>query len=133
MHIRGACYAVTGLGYSPPWSVNAGFVAGQKITLVIDTGSNSLSAATIAGYARAVRPSNCIRVINTERHFDHIGGNHYFAEQGAHIAAHAGVIRTESEFQDEIEEFNDAIINPVRRGRREAHVFFTGTQLKFAR
>jgi len=130
MHITGTCYAVTGLGYSPPWSVNAGFVAGEDVTLVIDTGSNSLSAASIHGYACAVKPKNRIRVVNTERHFDHIGGNGYFAGQGAPITAHVGVVRTEREFQEQIQEFNDTIANPVRRGLREANVFFSGTRLK---
>lgn len=130
MRITHLCYAVTGLGYASPWSVNAGFIAGQERTLIIDTGSNSLSAATIYGYAHAVRPANRMRVINTERHFDHIGGNHFFAQQGVPIAAHFGVVRTESEFEAEIQEFNDSIANPVRRRLHEANVFFSGTRLK---
>ena len=77
MRLSNRCYAVTGLAYSAPWCVNAGFIAGDKITLVVDTGANALAAQSIHGYASAARPSNQLRVINTEKHFDHIGGNSF--------------------------------------------------------
>ncbi|MFZ1979039.1 MAG: MBL fold metallo-hydrolase [Bacteroidota bacterium] len=66
------CYAITGLYYIPPWSVNAGFIAGKKKTLIVDTGGSTISAQTIDGYASSVRPGNEIIVINTEKHLDHI-------------------------------------------------------------
>ena len=31
MRVSQHCYAVTGLGYTPPWTVNAGFLAGREI------------------------------------------------------------------------------------------------------
>lgn len=129
MRLSRRCYAVTGLGYSPPWCVNAGFVAGDERTLVVDTGANTLAAQSIHGYASAARPGNQLRVINTEKHFDHIGGNGFFREHGIDVWGHAGVARTAAEFQAEVEEFNDAIPNAARRACGEARVFFHGTQL----
>jgi glyoxylase-like metal-dependent hydrolase (beta-lactamase superfamily II) len=61
--------------------VNAGFILGDAVTLVVDTSANAFGAATIQGYGTAARPSNRIQVINTEKHFDHIGGNGFFSEQ----------------------------------------------------
>lgn len=130
MRISPSCYAATGLAYSAPWSVNAGIAAGKDITLVVDTGSNALSAATLHGYAECARPGNSIRVINTEKHFDHIGGNSYFSRHDAEIWGHAEIRRTEDEFRAEIEEFNQAITNPARRAAGEARAFFAGTELK---
>jgi glyoxylase-like metal-dependent hydrolase (beta-lactamase superfamily II) len=59
------------------------FVVGQHTTLVVDTGANALAAATIHGYATVARPGNRLVVIDTEKHFDHLGGNGYFRERGA--------------------------------------------------
>jgi len=129
MRLSNRCYAVTGLGYAPPWSVNAGFVAGDHVTLVVDTGGNTLAAQTICGYASAVRPGNQLRVINTEKHFDHIGGNSFFLERGIDVWGHAGIARTAGEFQEEIAEFNAAIPNAARRERGEAAAFFHQTRL----
>jgi glyoxylase-like metal-dependent hydrolase (beta-lactamase superfamily II) len=123
------CFAVTGLGYVPPWCVNAGFVVGQHTTLVVDTGANALAAATIYGYATIARPGNRLAVIDTERHFDHIGGNGYFRELGAEIYGHAGIERTDGEFLSEIAEFNRQISDPARRARGEAEVYYRGTSL----
>jgi glyoxylase-like metal-dependent hydrolase (beta-lactamase superfamily II) len=128
VRIADRCYAVTGLAYSPPWCVNAGFVVGDCTTLVIDTGGNALAAATIHGYATAMRPSNALQVINSEKHFDHINGNNFFLDRGAKIWAHAGVYRTEQEFLQEKKEFNECIPNPARRAAHEEDVFFTGTR-----
>ncbi len=44
MKLSDRCYAVTGLGYSAPWSVNAGFVVGDDDTLVVDTGARPFPA-----------------------------------------------------------------------------------------
>ena len=117
MLLSNHCYAVTGLGYSSPWCVNAGFIAGDKMTLMVDTGGNRLAAQSIHGYASAVRPANQLRVINTEKHFDHIGGNGFFFAHGIDVWGHAAAVRTPEEFQAEIAEFNDAIPNPARRAR----------------
>jgi len=129
LRLSSRCFAVTGLGYSPPWTMNSGFVAGDESTLILDTGGNALAGATIHGYATAVRPRNRLLVLNLEKHFDHIGGNGYFRERGIDIFGHAGIQRTEAEFADEIDEFNNSIPNPARRARHEAEVFFTGTKL----
>jgi glyoxylase-like metal-dependent hydrolase (beta-lactamase superfamily II) len=129
MLLTSRCYAVTGLGYLPPWAVNAGFVVGARVTLVVDSGPSTAAARTIHGYAAAVRPSNGIRVVNTEKHFDHVCGNGFFASIGAEIWAHPLAVRTEAEFLAEIEEFNRVIPDPVRRARGEAGFFFLDTAL----
>jgi glyoxylase-like metal-dependent hydrolase (beta-lactamase superfamily II) len=129
MRLSNRCYAVTGLGYSAPWCVNAGFVTGDNLTVVVDTGANTLAAQTVHGYASAARQGNKLRVINTEKHFDHIGGNGFFREQGIDVWGHVGVVRTADEFQAEIAEFNDAIPNQARRALGEARAFFHGTRL----
>jgi glyoxylase-like metal-dependent hydrolase (beta-lactamase superfamily II) len=130
MRLSNRCYAVTGLGYSTPWCVNAGFVIGDNRTVVVDTGANTLAAQTVHGYASTAAPGNRICVINTEKHFDHIGGNGFFLEQGVEIWGHVGIARTTAEFQAEIAEFDDAIPNRARRSRGEARAFFHGTRLE---
>src|SRR5580658_10724238 len=112
MRLSSRCFAVTGLAYIPPWEVNSGFIAGEHTTLVVDTGANALAAATIHGYASAVRQVNRITVLNTEKHFDHIGGNSYFRDLGAEIHGHALIARTEEEFQEEQVEFRSLIQTP---------------------
>lgn len=129
MRLSARCYAVTGLGYSAPWCVNAGFVTGDKVTLVVDTGGNALAAQTVHGYAEAARPGNQLRVVNTEKHFDHIGGNGFFRDLGIDVWGHAGVARTGAEFAAEIAEFNLAIPNAARRARGEASAFFHRTHV----
>lgn len=129
MRISEHCYAATGLGYAPPWCVNAGIVAGANTTLVIDTGGNALAGQTVYGYAAAIRPTNKLRVINTEKHFDHIGGNCVFRENDILISGHIGITRTQEEFVAEINDFNDTIPNPARRLASEGSVFFAGTTL----
>jgi glyoxylase-like metal-dependent hydrolase (beta-lactamase superfamily II) len=129
MRLSERCYAVTGLGYSPPWCVNAGFVTGDSLTLVVDTGGNALAAQTLHGYASAARPGNQLRAINTEKHFDHIGGNGFFRERGIDVWGHDGIARTAGEFQAEISEFNETIPNRVRRARGEAKAFFHETSV----
>jgi glyoxylase-like metal-dependent hydrolase (beta-lactamase superfamily II) len=129
MRVSNRCYAVTGLGYMTPWCVNAGFITGDDITLVVDTGANAMAASSLHGYATSVRSSNQLRVINTEKHFDHIGGNNFFRGRGIDVWGHLKLHRTEEEFQAEMAEFNQAISNPVRRERREASCFYTGTSL----
>ncbi len=129
MRVSNRCYAFTGLGYVTPWCVNAGFIAGDDITLVVDTGANAMAAASIHGYATSVHPPNQLRVINTEQHFDHIGGNSFFRGRGIDVWGHSNLHRTEEEFQAEMAEFNQAISNPVRRSRGEASYFYAETRL----
>jgi glyoxylase-like metal-dependent hydrolase (beta-lactamase superfamily II) len=109
--------------------VNAGFVTGDNLTLVVDTGGNTLAGQTVHGYAAAAKPGNQLRVINTEKHFDHIGGNGFFRERGIDIWGHPGVARTALEFQAEVAEFNQAIPNAARRAHGEAGAFFHGTHV----
>ena len=129
MRISNRCYAVTGLAYSPPWCVNAGIIAGDESTLVIDTGANRLAAETIFGYASVVRPSNALRVINSEKHFDHIGGNSFFREQGIDVWGHRGIARTAEEFAAELADFKSMIGNPARRRAGEESAFYFDTEL----
>jgi glyoxylase-like metal-dependent hydrolase (beta-lactamase superfamily II) len=128
MQISSHCFAVTGLGYVSPWSVNAGFAVGDTTTLIVDCGGNWLAAQTIHGYARAIRPDNLILAVNTEKHFDHVGGNVFFRSQGIDVFGHAENFRTAEEFAAEITEFNDAIPDSLRRQRQEAHAFFHRTE-----
>lgn len=109
--------------------MNAGFVVGEESTLIVDTGANALAAATIQGYASAIRPANRIMVLNTEKHFDHIGGNGYFREKGIDVWGHSGIGRTEDEFRSELAEFNAAIPHPARRAHAEERAFYDQTSL----
>jgi glyoxylase-like metal-dependent hydrolase (beta-lactamase superfamily II) len=129
MRISPRCFAVTGLAYVPPWSVNSGFVTGEHTTLVIDTGANALAAATIHGYATAARPANRLLVANTEKHFDHIGGNGFFRNLSIDVYGHSTIDRTDTEFLREQAEFNAAIQDQPRRARGEAAAFYAGTTL----
>lgn len=129
MQITPHCYAVTGLAYSPPWFVNSGFIAGDHMTLIVDTGGNAAAATTIVGYAQAVRPANHVVALNTEKHFDHIGGNSYLRDRGIDIWGHEALVRTPEEFAAEVDEVNDTIQMASRRAHREAEVFFAGTKL----
>lgn len=123
------CYAVTGLAAESPWLVNAGFICGTEKTLIVDTGSTYLSAKTIYGYAESVSPSNQLLVINTEPHFDHIGGNCFFRDRGIDIFGHPELKRDEVDLQRNIREFNDTIANAVRSAAHEAKCFYTQTTL----
>lgn len=129
MRISDRCLAVLGLGYLPPWTVNAGFITGDESTLVVDTGANAATASTIHGYASIARPSNRLLVLNTERHFDHIGGNGFFRDLGIDVYGHVSIERPEDEFRAEVDEFNAQISNPARRAHREAQVFYHNTRL----
>lgn len=129
MRLSNRCFAVTGLGYLPPWTVNAGFVTGDNTTLIIDTGANAAAAATIHGYSTTARPSNGLLVLNTERHFDHIGGNGYFRARGVDIYGHATIQRTDDEFRAEMADFNREMSNAARRAQQESRVFYHGTHV----
>lgn len=127
MKLSKKCYAVTGLYYQIPWSVNAGFIVGSDKTLIIDSGSNYISAQTIHGYAETTRPDNEIILINTEKHLDHIGGNGFFSERLMHIYGHALINRNQAELTNSILEMNELITNSVRHNHNEAFVPFADT------
>ncbi len=129
MKYSDTCYGITGLSAETPWVVNAGFVVGRHSTLIIDTGSNYLSAKTIYGYSKSVNAQNRIIVVNTEPHFDHIGGNSFFVEMGINILAHPGIKRTHGEFVLNKMEFNSTIVNPIRKSRGESDAFYYKTFL----
>jgi glyoxylase-like metal-dependent hydrolase (beta-lactamase superfamily II) len=127
MKLTNNCYAVTGLYFVPPWNVNAGFVVGKQNTLIVDSGSNLVSAQTIYGYANSVRPENELLLINTEKHLDHIGGNGYFSEKGVSIYGHSSINRNQNEFSVMLDEINLGISNTVRRNNREEEIGFKNT------
>lgn len=123
------CYGITGLSAETPWQVNSGFVVGNKATLIIDTGSNYLAAKTIYGYCRSVNVKNTLIGVNTEPHFDHIGGNSFFQEKGVDIYAHPAIRRKPEDFLQNKRDFNSTIVNKVRRSRNESDAFFYMTTL----
>ncbi len=129
MKISDRCFAVTGLGFTPPWEVNAGFVVGERTTLVVDTGPSALAARTIHGYASAVRAGNDLVALNTEPHVDHLLGNCVFHDHGVPIWGHATCQRGEDALDLNAEELNAAIPEPGRRAAREAWVFFGGSRI----
>jgi glyoxylase-like metal-dependent hydrolase (beta-lactamase superfamily II) len=127
LRITSRCYAVTGLAFALPWAVNAGFVVGAGTTLVIDTGPNTLAAQTIHGYAVAAGAGNRLIAVNTEPHFDHLGGNSFFRERGIDIYGHCRIHRTAAELAATIAECNQSIPDRRRRERNEAAVLFQKT------
>ncbi|MEP7354483.1 MAG: MBL fold metallo-hydrolase [Acidobacteriota bacterium] len=129
MRISSRCHAVLGLAYLPPWSVNAGIVTGEEVTLIVDTGANALAASTIHGYATALRPGNRMMVINAEKHFDHIGGNSFFHDLGIDVYGHSEIERTEAEFAAEMADFKAAIMDPARQASGEESAFYHATRL----
>lgn len=129
MKITKHCYAVLGLGYFPPWTVNSGIAAGENITAIIDTGPSYTSALTILGYAASVKPANEIIVINTEKHLDHIGGNSLFKNKGIKISGHPKIYRNPNDLKEDIEEYNKSIINKARRDAGEEKIFYKNTEI----
>lgn len=123
------CYGITGLSAETPWVVNSGFIVGSHSTLIVDTGSNYLSAKTIYGYSQSVDPNNKLVVVNTEPHFDHIGGNSFFNEMGVDIFAHPAIRRKHEDFIQNKKDFNSTITNPVRQLKNECEAFFYKTTL----
>lgn len=102
---------------------------GAHSTLVVDTGSNYFTARTIDGYARCAKPDNGLIAVNTEPHFDHIGGNGFFRSQGIDIWAHPKLRRIDSDFLANCDDFDETIRNEVRRAARESRAFYLGTEL----
>src|SRR4051812_21732241 len=120
MKISQHCYAITGLSFIPPWTVNAGFITGGAATLVVDTGANMQAARTIYGYARSARPTNDLFVVNTERHLDHISGNSLFRELDIDIYGHHAIARSEEDLAVAMNEMRAAIPFPIRARLNEA-------------
>ena len=129
MRISEHCFAITGLGFFPPWEVNAGFVTGDRRTLVVDTGPTYLAAQTVFGYATGVRPGNDMLALNTEMHIDHLLGNSFFEERSVPIWGHARCERTADALEANVEEFSATIPEPGRRERGEAAIFFAGSRI----
>ncbi len=129
MKLTDHCFAVTGLYYIPPWSVNAGFIIGEKKTLIIDSGSNYISAQTIYGYAKTAKPDNELLLINTERHLDHIGGNSYFFEKGISIYGHFLINRNQNELTSMIDDLNQSIPQRMRKEANEGLIAFGNTRI----
>lgn len=127
MKISASCYAIHGLFTLSPWVVNSGFILGESKTLIVDAGANYLTAQTIFGYATCAREENELMLVNTEPHFDHIGGNCFFSEKGIPIYGHEGINRTREEFLGLAEEFNKTITSPKRREAREEETLFENT------
>ena len=129
MKLSESCYMVTGLSGPGHWVPISGFVTGTEKTLVIDTGMTYMSARTIFGYAQAVRPGNEMMVAITEPHFDHIGGNCFFQEQGIDIYGHRGVNRPADLIDIAKEELNRAIEGDARRKANEEEAYYLNTRI----
>ena len=66
---------------------NSVFLVSEEGVLLTET-SYQHYAETLAGLIASVTPNPVRQVVNTHWHGDHIGGNAYFAAQGAAIMAH---------------------------------------------
>lgn len=129
MQLSKHCHALTGFAYVPPWSVNAGFVAGESRTLIVDTGPTALAAATILGYAQAARPGNALLAIDTERHLDHVAGNELLRSRGIDVYGHPSIDRTDEEYASDVAEFCRSVPDPRRRAAGEGQIPFAGTRI----
>jgi cyclase len=129
MRVSDHCYAASGFAYIPPWGVNAGFVVGEGATLIVDSGPSPAAAETILGYALSVRPGNALRLVNTERHLDHIIGNSVFHNQGIDIYGHASIARTDDDLRADVEEYNTCIPDMARRAAREGRLLFADARI----
>ncbi|MDP2873330.1 MAG: MBL fold metallo-hydrolase [Bacillota bacterium] len=58
--------------------VNAGFIAGQDLTLVIDTMNSPADGRDIAAFVAKSTPARIMAVVNTHNHADHTFGNQVF-------------------------------------------------------
>jgi glyoxylase-like metal-dependent hydrolase (beta-lactamase superfamily II) len=71
-----------------------GWVELPEGILVIDTGPSARAGAMLGDTIRARSGSRPIKwVVNTHAHADHVGGNGYFAAQGASFIAQAGAAK----------------------------------------
>jgi cyclase len=121
------CYALAGFAYLPPWSVNAGFVCGERLTLIVDTGPTAHAAATILGYAQAARPGNTVLAVNTELHLDHLAGNSLLRDQGIDVYGHPSIARTDADLLADVTEYAESVVDRDRRD--EARLPFLGTHI----
>lgn len=128
MKVTDNCYMVSGLCAESPWAVNAGFVVGEHTTMVVDTGTSYFAAQTIFGYACCAGPGNKMVVVNTEPHFDHIGGNSFFRGKQIDIFSHPDLKRTAQEFQNNKDDLDETIVNRVRKRAKESKAFYYGTE-----
>ncbi len=129
MKISERCYVIYGLTTMPPWMVNSGFIVGNEKTLIVDCGSNYLSAKTIYGYAKAAKPDNELIAINTEPHFDHIGGNCFFNEMGIDIYGHSDINRPENIIEEVKKEYSKTILSEARKDKNEEDLVFYNTEV----
>ena len=129
MRLTAHCHALAGFAYVPPWSVNAGFVWGERRTLIVDTGPSAQAAATILGYAEATRPGNTILAIDTERHLDHIAGNHLLRARGIDVWGHPSIRRTDAELASDVAAYSACVADCLRRGEGEGRIPFLGTRI----
>ena len=127
MRLGPHCYALAGFAYLPPWSVNAGFVCGERLTLIVDTRPTAYAAATILGYAQAARPANTVMAVNTELHLDHLAGNSLLREQGIDVYGHPSIVRTDADLMADVTEYGASVIDPDRYD--EARLPFLGTHI----
>ena len=97
------------------WSVNAGFVCGERRTLIVDTGPTAYAAATILGYAQAARPGNTVMAVNTELHLDHLAGNSLLRECGIDVYGHPSIVRTDADLMADVTTYATSVIDPDRR------------------
>lgn len=127
MKISDNCYLISGLSGPGHWVPIAGFITGNHKTLVIDTGMTYMSGRTIHGYALAAKPDNEILAAVTEPHFDHIGGNCFFKEQGIEIFGHKDIQRPNELIEAAKVELNTVIDNSCRKkaGEEDAYFLFT--------
>ncbi len=129
MRVSARCHALLGFAYVPPWSVNAGFVYGDARTLIVDTGPTALAAATILGYAEAVRPGNALLAVDSERHLDHVAGNAFLRARGIDVYGHPAVRRTEAELAADVDEYCACVPDAERRAAGEGRIPFAGTAI----
>ncbi len=129
MRLGDHCHALAGFAYLPPWSVNAGIVCGEARTLIVDSGPTAQAAQTILGYAEAARPGNAILAINTERHLDHVAGNHLLRSRGIDVWGHPSVRRTDAELAADVAEYAACVPDPRRRADAEGRIPFLETRV----
>jgi len=129
MKISSHCYALTGLGFIPPFEVNSGIIAGGTATMVVDTGPAYLTARTIYGYAQVVRPGNRMIAVNLEPHIDHFGGNSLFREKGVPLYGHTKLHRELNAIEQNAEEYNASVLDKQRRDLNEGRFFFQKSEV----
>lgn len=129
MKLSAHCYVVPGLSHSDYFSVNAGFIACQQETILIDSGHNQESAMLLFHYAQAVKLDNTIsHVINLEAHADHTFGNGFLKKQGVQIIAHHTTRLSQADLDQFIAEANEQITIESRKINKEAAIYFDGVE-----